>query len=568
MNLYDKLPAEDKQLIKDYLEKYSKVDSIPSLNLTLREWAKNKKTLYRVLGNNFRVKIPIYRKLSQLEFTQKAMDKYYMPGTFNTERQTEDEIKIFVKNYHIHPFIEELLYFGASFLDRPYSYEVIHNQMLKILSYPSLMNNSVAEPFEYIYKGKTLKINKGMKPMRAARKILEAFNFPKMELFEVYRQDMSMLTTLSNRDYITNLVFSIHPIDFLTMSHNTCGWSSCMNWRSGCYSNGVLEMMNSNVAVVAYLESSNQDFKVNSCYLPNKSWRCLYYVHKQIICSGKPYPYNNIELVRDGLDELAKLVKKNLNWSYDFKNQRYYDMLPYRSNESAREADFFFTKGNKILLYNYAAMYNDMVHDKEEMYWCYRNYVPRSLKICVSGPATCILCGNPITEIKDVRMYGCDGDCASRGDHPFCYRCDDKYLVSQMGEMVLFSPLYSAKAVVVNERKESYFSNEYSLYAYSYNVVATKPYIMENFRICKNFPSVITNQLKDNPSLVSQPFLLDMRGYHFSSMMLACINGIPELKILPYVKAKEEFLNKYTQPIEEEDFEQFFNSDTISLYKR
>ena len=48
MNLYDKLSTEDKQLIKDYICKYSRIDNIPNLENTLQEWSKNKK-LYIVL---------------------------------------------------------------------------------------------------------------------------------------------------------------------------------------------------------------------------------------------------------------------------------------------------------------------------------------------------------------------------------------------------------------------------------------------------------------------------------------------------------------------------------------
>ena len=70
-----------------------------------------------------------------------------------------------------------------------------------------------------------------------------------------------------------------------------------MSWsRNGCYHAGTLEMMNSNVAAVAYLESNSEyalhlDETGEVYPIPNKSWRSLVFIHKDIILCGKSYPY-------------------------------------------------------------------------------------------------------------------------------------------------------------------------------------------------------------------------------------------------------------------------------------
>lgn len=429
MNLYDKLYTEDKQLIKDYICKYSKIDNIPNLENTLQEWSKNKKTLYRALGNQFRVTIPIQATADKRKLFRRLQDKYEIPQSFYMylhdliPMRENQHIFIFQLMEYFYELGKQKAGFSQTFYD-------ISRNLEYILSWNNIFAGHIAYfPYSSItYNHKTLKFNEGVKPLRILRKVLNFIEFPHMESFEKFCNDISYELTNKNNT-VTNLVFSIHPIDFMTMSHNTCNWSSCMNWNGGCYSNGVLEMMNSNVAVVAYVESSEQDFKVNEHEIPNKSWRCLYYVHKDIICSGKAYPFGNETLIRNGLDALAKLVKKNLNWTYQYKNQQYFDMCNFSSNENARNCMRGHDNEHNIVLYNYAAMYNDFVHDHEESYFCYRNWVPKALKLCVSGPATCIICGKPITPISEIRekYYWEDNDFEVRGSEKVCRDCHSAY---------------------------------------------------------------------------------------------------------------------------------------------
>ncbi len=295
MNLYDKLSTEDKQLIKDYICEYSRIDNIPNLENTLQEWSKNKKTLYRVLGNQFRITIPIQATADKQKLFRRLQDKYQIPAFFYDYFHAKTPIQ--KKNQHIFIFqlmehFHELGKQNPNFSDSLYD---LSRNLQHILSWPNILAGHITYfPYSSItYNHKTLKFNEGVKPLRILRKVLNFIEFPHMESFEKFCNDISYELTNKNNT-ITNLVFSIHPIDFMTMSHNTCNWSSCMNWNGGCYSNGVLEMMNSNVAVVAYIESSEQDFEVNGHEIPNKSWRCLYYVHKDIICSGSKITFANI----------------------------------------------------------------------------------------------------------------------------------------------------------------------------------------------------------------------------------------------------------------------------------
>lgn len=505
MNLYDKLPAEDKQLIKDYICKYSRIDNIPNLENTLQEWSKNKKTLYRALGNQFRVTIPIQATADKQKLFRRLQDKYQIPAFFydyfhaKTPMQKKNQhIFIFQLMEHFHELGKQNPNFSDSLYD-------LSRNLQHILSWPNILAGHIAYfPYSSItYNHKTLKFNEGVKPLRILRKVLNFIEFPHMESFEKFCNDISYELTNKNNT-ITNLVFSIHPIDFMTMSHNTCNWSSCMNWNGGCYSNGVLEMMNSNVAVVAYIESSEQDFEVNGHEIPNKSWRCLYYVHKDIICSGKAYPFGNEVLVRKGLDALAKLVKKNLHWTYQYKNQQYFDMCNFGRNEDARNCMRGHGNTHNIVLYNYAAMYNDFVHDHEESYFCYRNWVPKTLKLCVSGPATCVICGKPITPTSEIRDNWDweDNDFEARGSEKVCIACNSVYYNHFTNSFYIETPLYKCTVV------DLYRVYDWGMSTYKYTAhpkTVSIPAIDSDFLITPNekMPQEVKDLLAKTCSLFS-----------------------------------------------------------------
>ena len=505
MNLYDKLSTEDKQLIKDYICKYSRIDNIPNLENTLQEWSKNKKTLYRALGNQFRITIPIQATGDKQKLFRRLQDKYKIPVSFYS--YFHDLVPVRKKNQHI--FIFQLMEYFQELGKQSMGFSTPLYDLSRNLEYILSWNNIFAGHIAYFpyssitYNHKTLKFNEGVKPLRILRKVLNFIEFPHMESFEKFCNDISYELTNKNNT-ITNLVFSIHPIDFMTMSHNTCNWSSCMNWNGGCYSNGVLEMMNSNVAVVAYIESSEQDFEVNGHEIPNKSWRCLYYVHKDIVCSGKAYPFGNEVLVRKGLDALAKLVKKNLHWTYQYKNQQYFDMCNFGRNEDARNCMRDHYHDHNIVLYNYAAMYNDFVHDHEESYFCYRNWVPKTLKLCVSGPATCVICGKPITPTSEIRDNWDweDNDFEARGSEKVCIACNSVYYNYSTNSFYIETPLHKCTVV------DLYRVYDWGMSTYKYTArpkTISIPAIYSNFLIIPNekMPKEVKDLLAKTCSLSS-----------------------------------------------------------------
>lgn len=426
MEIFDALTKEDKETIKDYISIYAGTE-IVNLHITLNEWNQSKKTLYKALGNNLRVKIPIEIKKADADFYRELSEVYHQVFpryTTNYNYYYLDSIfkaDIKKKNNKKLNLVEDLVLF----LDNLNCNNKINlNDIFCILSlfcYNNIKNGyikklpaiAIGNKYCFKFNNKKMTIECGQKIIKTIQKVLNFYGYDMSNgLFEEFRNKVSNITTSSNIK--SNLVFSIHPIDFMTMSDNNCEWSSCMSWMSnGLYSNGTIEMMNSNMVVVAYLESSNP-FTVNNHNIPNKSWRTLFYVHKNILVAGKSYPYYNDKLDKTALKELYNLVNKNLKWDYKYKEQEYKDLYSYiPKNED--QININWVKNKQIVIVTGHAMYNDLIEDKDGCYLCYRNIPKKGLVLNASGKNTCLICGlqNRFTTSEKVcdcckEKYHCD----------------------------------------------------------------------------------------------------------------------------------------------------------------
>ena len=393
INLIDKLSLEDKAKIENYIDIYGvNKENFIGIEKWLQNWSHSKQKLYKLLGNkfihkinfryikdNYELKHEVCNILFKTPFKESYHSFYcdYIHSLYETEKISEETKEAFNRLTDIDNFINDKIVYGLK---------------IKI---PSKKN--------------TLQLQSGMKPVRALQKIAEYFkdeyNF---EDFEDFRLKHSMI--FNDKSIKANLCFSIHPLDFMTMSDNASNWSSCMSWREeGCYHVGTIEMMNSNNVLCCYLESKTpfifaanninpKTGEIIGCW-NNKRWRTLAYVNKDIIMSGKPYPYANEELSKIIIAEIRKLAKINMNWKYSFGPELYQDMQYINSNFSMRRARKYInnndTKKHNIL-WDTHGMYNDMLNDHRTKYWCYRNKVNKNKIFSVSGKATCLCCGESI----------------------------------------------------------------------------------------------------------------------------------------------------------------------------
>ena len=411
MELFDYLTDEDKIILKEFIESYADIDNV-DLEKVLQFWNRDKKKMFKVLGRKLRVKIPIDVESDYKLFINKLYETYQPPFGYAVDNQVN------------HPFITDFEQFWSNKIDHLEYWNKTKSEegVRELFKYDNIKNGYLNRDYNFhnVREDKSLTLSQGAKIMKSIQKMLKFVEYPNMDLFEKWRNDISNITT--SKHIKANLVFSIHPLDFLTMSDNTCGWRSCMSWmNNGGYSTGPIEMMNSNMVIIAYLES-NKDFIFNNHKIPNKTWRTLLYVHKDILLEGKCYPFYSKDVSTIVLDKLRELVYNNMKWKYQYINQTYTDMKPYHSNGYVRNKKDFRNSQHKIIVYT-NGMYNDVVKDGSWDYICCRNWVPKTLRLCASGVCNCMCCGEPIMTQEEIDNCQCDDDLVIYGSDKVCGEC-------------------------------------------------------------------------------------------------------------------------------------------------
>lgn len=391
-DLFTQISEEDKAKIENYIHLYGVSEHFIGLQPWLTNWAKNKIKLYKLLGRQL-----IYKTPYQYE---KSAD--------DLRRQITD-----LNNHYDFAWVY-LDWLCQDAADVITDTEIINN-LKHLVQSNILIEDKIDVTIKYRREGakRELQLQKGMKPVRALSKIVDYFkdveSFKKVaSLFEAYRLQHSVV--LNDKMVKGNLVVSIHPLDYMTMSDNASNWQSCMSWREkGCYHVGTIEMMNSNNVVCCYLESKepfhfNSENESDAYTWNNKKWRQLLYVTKDIIVSGKPYPYVNNDLTKALIEVVRKLAKQNLNWEYSFGPELYQDMKHINGAYSMNRArDYIRNRDMKKhnILFDTKGMYNDMLNDSNTKYWCVRNKVKHNKIISYSGKATCLCCGESIVYFNE-----------------------------------------------------------------------------------------------------------------------------------------------------------------------
>lgn len=202
-----------------------------------------------------------------------------------------------------------------------------------------------------------------------------------------------------------NLVLSIHPLDYITMSDNECNWSSCMSWREeGDYHAGTVEMMNSTCVIVAYIAQKDRTLESDRVGWNSKRWRQLFVVHPTCIIASCPYPSSAPEYTKAAFKELSNLASEKFGWHYQ-------PQLHKISDEELSDLHARTPKGGY--------MYVDYLSKTSSCAIAHRtDDVPLDEPIKYSGEAICAICGRE--EIDDHCSHVCASCRTEEGD----YLCD------------------------------------------------------------------------------------------------------------------------------------------------
>lgn len=169
------------------------------------------------------------------------------------------------------------------------------------------------------YSFGNITIKKGMK-------LLKAFKYFEDDV-KVLNDLQSAASMIIQEDKVEGtLCFSVHPLDFLSISENNHNWRSC-HALNGEYRSGNLSYMVDKTTAICYLKSKQEevlpdfpeDVKWNS-----KKWRVLLYFSENwdMIFAGRQYPFKTetgIDFVKN--EFLPKAIRSGTNWSPWFQKK-------------------------------------------------------------------------------------------------------------------------------------------------------------------------------------------------------------------------------------------------------
>lgn len=415
MGLYDLLPKEDKIQFRNHINEYSDSGALPlsELRYFLRYWDKSKENIYHAFGDNFIIKKQISINKRQEDINDEMWEAFYGPNA-------KPIIGEFIREYR-----DRIRTIGAQSDGYGMTYWTISLLQDFVQNFTLLYDNVYTEdlvitiPAEHTINRKPFVVNPNCKVVKILGKLCKAIGVSVKEMecpecgrtydwgtktkcecgerlieidgYEMFRQAHSRV--LNNKKTTGNLCLSIHPMDYITMSDNDCGWDSCMSWmcydEGGEYRLGTIEMMNSPNVIVAYLESSRPMELWRNGTWNSKRWRQLYIVDPLVILGNRQYPYND-----DSVQGIA------INWLREIFNQAPgYGPYPnttcqirnHRKNTISGKKEVYFS-------FDTCYMYND-VYDYRLAYIADQKFRDGDCyELNFSGPAVCVKCGDYIEE--------------------------------------------------------------------------------------------------------------------------------------------------------------------------
>lgn len=445
MSLFERLPKEEVDMFHSYLCHYGDEGNgvIPKdrLDYFLRFWDENKEPFFRAFGEQFIIKKEVRLSKNNDELADEMFAALSTGHILIREfistykevcrrigqdmgRDIQNNLTYFVDNWEM---LADNVYTGPSFII----------------------------PAEYTANGRALPVNSGCKLVKMLGKIAAALDVElpvtycpdcgyystdgetvcqngcgkliKSSGYELFRQAHSQV--LNQKQIKGNLCLSIHPLDFVTMSDNNCGWDSCMKWmeEAGDYRLGTIEMMNSPCVIMAYVESKD-NMGIPGGEWNSKRWRQLYIVTREVILGNRQYPYDSDELQGIAIRWIREIMSQLPGYG------------PWPEETTQLKNDSWNTVRDKKIRFSFYTgyMYND-VYDYRLAYVADQKIEDNEhYTCCFSGYAVCTGCGDIIeletVDASTVQCRACDGHwrCDFCGDwhsaYDESYTVDDEYV--------------------------------------------------------------------------------------------------------------------------------------------
>lgn len=289
-------------------------------------------------------------------------------------------------------------------------------------------------------------------------KLIKAFKFFLQGEILRYWQDKASL--LIQEDKVTGkLCFSVHPLDYLSLSENTYNWRSC-HALDGEYRSGNLSYMTDSSTIVCYLrgEPSAHLPRFGSVSWNSKKWRMLLFFNPthDAWLAGRQYPFFNaraLDIVREVFvrDLLHLPLATWSHWHDDRVEPPHYkehDYSDYCGRTSLNIGGDLYLKRDLISDGEGARNFNDLLHSScYEPYYGWRKYFgahpARNIHFTVGAKAPCIHCGeHPIAATDSMYCRYCEptwGNSADEDIYPCCARCGTR---GYWEDMIFYDMLY------------------------------------------------------------------------------------------------------------------------------
>ncbi len=266
-------------------------------------------------------------------------------------------------------------------------------------------------------------VNKTEFKIPEGMKLVKAFKF--FETDEIALKDIqTQASMIIQEDKIEGtLCFSVHPLDFLSVSENTYNWRSC-HALDGDYRAGNISYMMDKATIVCYLRGAENAELPNfpgSVRWNSKKWRMLLYFSDKwdVIFAGRQYPFFSDSALDVVKTHLLNSTIKSYNWSF------WHDDQISRFNYKDKNIDGGSLMYPYVIISNEIMKLNEVVEDDDKSLQF--NDLLRSS--CYS-PYYMFKHYRPIGEIPHIHVGGeapclhCEGDCVVVSDSMLCESCE------------------------------------------------------------------------------------------------------------------------------------------------
>lgn len=351
----------DKQALTNYILKTDSkflemgITNLQGMDTLLRDWARAKAHMYVKFGNQLKISKSVECATSP-KVVQQALTDFKQEFT--------------APQYRL----------ALAFLSILDNSEIVSNILVK----------------DYIIFD--TKFTKGMRVSRCFKKLIPS------KLISDFQTKYSMV--IQKFTVQGKAVISIDPMDYLTMSVNNSGWSSCHSIGGGLHKGGCLSYMIDPSTAISYTTDKmlTANRKHEGLSYANKLWRQCVHIGDRYAIQARQYPGLN-ESNRNSVAQLlldmytnitGKEYSNTLMSSYDLGEYQWEDEDGLAYNDIYHES---FDNGGSIIQPT-EDLVNNIMYDSEEV-------------IQINTSVTCLHCGEDA--IEDTSRLYCD----------YCFRSDD-----------------------------------------------------------------------------------------------------------------------------------------------